>query len=101
MEPIVLTGCGLGVGWMLGFFQAKAKLAEILQEYIKQDACEKCSVKKELPDIWKRLEDGTDKFTGVEISLAVIKSRLGVTDDIAELRAAIRNLDQRKIEDRP
>jgi len=85
----------LGVvgGLTVGYYRAVSVLS---RQFISKDDCEKCGVRKDVETAAADLKDGRNTFKKIELDLAVIKTRLGIKDDLEELRKAVQALESQQ-----
>jgi len=101
-----IVGClGTLCGLVIGYYKSKGELPDLVDTRVKIQ-CEACGLKKEVADmgddmktIARDLKKGSDIFNTIKIDMAVIKIKLGVKSDIAELRNAIATLEKNRFKD--
>ena len=99
-------GCvGTLGGLAIGYYKSKGELPNLIDTKIKTHS-ETCNMRKETTNIvanmkilTEDLKKGTEIFTAIKIDMAVIKVKLGVKSDIAELRNAIATLEKKRFKD--
>lgn len=94
VELYIVSGAvgALGVvgGLTVGYYKAVSSLS---QTFISKEDCEKCGVRKDVEAAAQDLRQGRETFEAIKLDLAVIKNRLGIKDDLEELRKAIAALE--------
>ena len=93
-----VTALGVIGGLIIGYYKAVSNLS---QKFISKEDCEKCGVRKDVETAAEDLRRGRKTFEAIKLDLAVIKTRLGIKDDLEELRKAITALEARKREQTP
>ena len=87
-------------GLAIGYYKSKAELPNLVDTRL-QAQCEKCGLKKEVTDMTEDmklftqdLKRGRQIFNSIKIDMAVIKTKLGIKSDLAELKQAIASLEK-------
>ena len=104
MHPAIYIA-GLIVGFLLtalaSYYKARSEFRDKLQDYISKDECRGCSIKTEVQNvirdikqITKDLKEGSRLFSQLKVDTAVIKDRLGVKNDLDELKKMVRELEK-------
>ena len=97
-----IVGClGTLCGLVIGYYKSKAELPSLVDKRVKAQ-CEACGLKKEVADmgddmktVVQDLKRGSQMFNMIKSDMAVIKIKLGIKSDIAELRQAIVTLEKK------
>ena len=100
-----IVGClGTLCGLVIGYYKSKTELPGLVDARVKAQ-CESCGLKKEVADmgddvktIAQDMKRGSQMFNTIKIDMAVIKVKLGIKSDIAELRNAIATLEAPRVQ---
>jgi hypothetical protein len=82
----VITSLGVVGGLIIGYYKAVSVLS---QRFISKEDCEKCGVRRDVETAAEDLRRGRKTFEAIKVDLAVIKTKLGIKNDLEELQKAI------------
>ena len=84
---------GVGGGLVIGYYRAVSVLS---RQFISKDDCDKCGVRKDVEEAARDLRKGRETFERIKVDLAIIKTKLGIKNDIEELQKALRALENQQ-----
>lgn len=92
----IMTAGGMVIGMAAGYYKSRSDLTEKLKKYVTVEDCKQCGVKEDLAEIKKDLRDGNRTFMSLKIDMAVIKAKMGIQDDMEELKKSLAVLESQR-----